>query len=122
MATSSVPTYGPLPDRCKEWFADGDIVLMCSSAKVSQISATNADVQSVQDDRNSAIVFQLFLQLVTETFEIDQDGGGAFFFTRVDRATLDLRTKSPYSPLSGPHQMVRFPGHHFFEQKTGSVY
>ena len=111
---STIPrTFAPLPDCPKfgvggKKVPKGDIVLLFSSAKVSQISATNADVSSFQSDKKAAAMFQFWLQMVAQTFQKDPSGGGALFFTRVDKATREVRTSNPYSPLTGPHQVDLF--------------
>ncbi len=107
----SSSTFGPLPSRCLDWSADGDIVLLFSSAKVSQISATNAEILGSTKhghDRNAATLWQLFLQVVAQTFLAAPEDGGAFFFTRVDPSTRELRQSNPYSPLTGPHEIDLF--------------
>ena len=109
-------TYGPLPGACNFGAGGpprGHIALLFSSAKVSQISATNADVCDPGDgyshDKNVATIFQLFLHLTVKTFmACHEGGGGAMFFTRVDKATRDRRLANPFSPLVGPHQMDFF--------------
>ena len=109
MLKQSNAFFGPLPDNAEGFAPFGDWIGMFPGSKgLSPISHTNGDKRDGELESRLAKVHQFFLQLVLETFKEDSNGGGCFFFTRVDEATFLRRKTNPFTPLPGPHPIDLF--------------